>query len=227
MANGTRFSAVEGQDIDLNIIIEERDTTTGITTPYDPYEFTKVEIYASKDDADNDANSLYTITTASIVKVTTGNYKVTVPSSLGLQFGTYFDKAYVVPTLGASTITSVHVFYIGRETIEIPPSDHQRARIYGNIYDIVDDPQSNEQICINMNVEYAFYGNEIIKREQIKFKTDVNGYFEFDLLETDTLTQDTGKDVWYEVNIAGRYTDNVKVPKFSGLIHFRQLPRVY
>lgn len=80
-----------------------------------------------------------------------------------------------------------------------------------------------------MNTDYAWYGNDFIEKEDEKFTVNsegavgrtVGGVFTagMDLIETTTLTEDTftetgdEREVYYVIDIVGRYFIKFKVPR--------------
>jgi len=203
-------------DADINTAITLEFNFTKNNVLFEPLTWTKVEIYDSYADAVNDTNIVETITT--FTNVSTGKVSYS-PSNKSIA-DTYFDKIYIVPEAAVATQTFISPFYVKNTASGTPtPSTHEKARIYLNIFDIIDVPQKNDWVKVRMNVKSAWYGNDIIKQEEEIFKADENGLVTMDLIETGTMTADTFADtgddseVYYKFNIAGKKILQKVIPK--------------
>lgn len=225
MANGSRNDGYTDTPTDLYFNFYLNGSL------YDPYDFNQVKIYNTKEDAQNDTNAIETITSANITKISTGRYYY-VASALA-SIGTYFDRVFIYPTVSYGLWTNdnaITPFYIREEIYGgAAPSSHERVRVYLNLFDIIDNPQEGDCVKIKMNKTSALYGNDFIEQEIETFKAnsdgqvcrkDENGNYTLpgmDLIETDTLTDDTypnGDDqIYYQIDIIGKYFINFQVPK--------------
>lgn len=239
MSNGTRYNGntIDPTDLTFNFLLNGKD--------YAPYSADKVEIYGSYDDAENNNNILETIPTGDIViddsnSIPSVNSTCKYTADVLPVSATYFDKIYITPRDGMTPISFINSFFIqeynwGGST----PSDHQRIRVYLNIFDIMDNPQKNAEVVWRLNVKDAWYGKDFIKQEKEIFKADDNGLVTMDIVETDTLLKDTFdltdpnnptpeelKKLFYRVEIDGRAKYDVRVPKGIVSAQFKDLPEV-
>ena len=86
MANGTRNDSITGQTIDLYF-----DTTVE-NELFDVYDFQKVRIYESLEDAQADINHIEEI--VSITNISTGKYSYEM--SAVATTGTYYDRVFII-----------------------------------------------------------------------------------------------------------------------------------
>lgn len=66
-----------------------------------------------------------------------------------------------------------------------------------NAIDVSGNFSCNYPAYVRMNEKYAWYGSELIAKQTERFFSNSNGSFIMNLLETDTLTQDTNKEIYY------------------------------
>jgi hypothetical protein len=93
------------------------------------------------------------------------------------------------------------------------------------MFDIKNQANCKAPIYVEMNEKYAFYGTDMIKKEREIFKTDKDGVLATDLIETETMTADTGKDIYYTLTIPDiKYTRNFTIPKGTISSNFLDLP---
>lgn len=223
--NGTRNNAIVGTPIDLQFQFLLNDEA------FSAYQVLRVEIYPTYDDAKDETNIIETIDgTGDIVESDEGLYDYTVVALSSPT--TYYDKIFIIPVENDpiwddDTLVSGRIkqFYVRQEQYGgSAPGSKERVRVRLNIFDIIDTAQKGDTVKVKMNVRSAWYGNDIIKQETKIFKADTDGVVIMDLIETDTLSDDTGTAVYYEFNVAGKMTFEKRVP--SGLLesNFKDLP---
>jgi hypothetical protein len=71
------------------------------------------------------------------------------------------------------------------------------SQIIFNSTDVTGTASCNYPAYVRMNEPYAWYGSELIAKQNERFFSNSTGSFIMNLLETDTLTQDTGKEIYY------------------------------
>jgi hypothetical protein len=199
---------------------------------YSAYQVLRVEIYPTYEDAIAETNIIETIDgTGDIDEVSTGLYSYTA-SALSSP-ATYYDKIFLIPTDGDGiwdtddSLVSGRIkqFYVRQDQPGgSPPSDKDRVRVFLNIFDIVNTAQKGDTVKVKMNVRHAWYGQDIIKQEVLTFKADAEGIVYMDLIETDTLTEDSDTQVYYEFNVAGKANFEKRVPAGPLEADFKDLP---
>lgn len=240
MSNGSRSNTNNTLATDLVFNF----TSNG--SDFAPFSVNKVEIYNSYSDAQNNLNIVETILPASIT-IDDSNSQVGVnstikyTSSINASAGQKYDKIYIVPIDGMNAIEIINQYYNQENDDNLPlPSDKELVRVTLNIFDILNNAQKNSKVVWRLNVKSAWYGNDLIKQEKETFIADDNGNVTMDLVETDTILKDTfdlvdnnnptneeQKQLFYRVEIAdGRATYNVRVPKGTGSIAFKNLPNI-
>jgi hypothetical protein len=218
MPVGSRYDALEYSAIGLKARVYKNNSA------YDIYSAIRVEIYDDYTKAINGTNKLKTITAITKVPSQNGLYSYTLASSM--KAGLYFDKFIYKPESSAAIETEVLPFYL-RKTSQgaSPPGAKETCKIVLNIYDILNTAECTFPIYVEMNEPYALYNSDIIRRERELFKTDKSGIATMYLLETDTLTASTGKDIYYTLTIPElSYRRNFTVPRGTFTANFFDLP---
>lgn len=237
MANGTRIDANTASPTDLtfNFTLNGAD--------FAPYSVTKVEIYNDYNDAQNNVNIIETIDEANITiddsKSRPGiNSTIKYTAAILSTSASYFDKIYIVPRDGESTITFINTFFVKEENWGgVTPTTHEKVRIYVNLYDIVDNPKECSKITCTLNLGSAWYGNDFIKQEKEIFTADENGQVIMELVETDTMLKDTFdlidplhptddelRKIYYNVVIGNVKLLKIRVPKGTVQTSLKELP---
>jgi hypothetical protein len=226
---GTRQNSAVGWDTDLTFILSKDGT------PFDALAVTKVEIYDSYEAAvSSDPTGLVeTISaTGAISRTAVGTYAYT--ASPIYIVGTYFDKVYITPDANAPEVTFISSFFLRIEnyTAEFP-GEHEKCKIYLNVFDIMDGVTEGDRVVVRMNVKSAWYGDDLIYNKEEIFRIDAegrvcneDGSIGMDLIETDTLTADTGESVYYNFNIHDRLHISKSVTKGLLQANFKDLPTV-
>ena len=94
------------------------------------------------------------------------------------------------------------------------PGSIEKAAILFSIYDGVGNAQSGDKVYACINERYALYGKNVIQREREEFCIDDNGLVEMRLIETDTLTADTGRDIYWNISMPKNgFSVDKKIPK--------------
>jgi hypothetical protein len=232
--NGTRNDCMIDQDCDLYFTFLKNGL------PYTVYNFQKVELFSTREDAIAGTNIIHTITSGDITEVTTGKYRYTAPiTQTGLfEIGTFFDRVYIYPESNSPlwndpVYKNINTFNIRATDLITPPANHEKTNVYLNMFDVIDLPQKGDVITVRMNVPYAWYGNDLIQQEEETFRIDSSGTVTMPLIETETLTEDTfgtetgeTRQVYYEIKISGKLFAKVSVPKGVGSINFKDLPQI-
>ena len=227
MANGTRNDSIQNQDIDLYYNFLQNGAL------FDAYSFDKVEIYPTYADAQAETNIIETIQgTGNITNISTGRYSYTASGIATI--GTYYDKVYITPTATANQFTDINPFYVRQEVYGgATPGTHEKVRIYINVFDILDNAEEDVKAVVRMNVPFAYYGTDIIKQSLERYESDSTGQIVMDLVETDTLTEDTYGDtgddriVHYSIEIGKKYTLNFTVPRGTVSANLLELPVIH
>jgi hypothetical protein len=148
-----------------------------------------------------------------------------VASAIGTA-NTYYDKLYFVLDQGGETKNGIMPFYVRKTSAgALPPSSKEKAHIVLNMFDVIDTADCSKPVYVEMNVNYAFYNGDIIRKEREMFKSNNAGIVSMDLIETTTMTEDTGTDVYYTLEIPSiDYKRSFTVPKGTISANFFDLP---
>lgn len=101
----------------------------------------------------------------------------------------------------------------------------ETATVTLNLKSISNGAKEGDRVSVVLCNDYARYENTLIKREFLEFCADSNGIVSMSLIETETMTEDTGEDVYYTLQaFENYYSRSFTVPKGSGTIDFFSLP---
>lgn len=217
-----RFNALEGSSIVLEAQVLKNNV--GL---FEPYSVIKVEIYDTYDKAvaaEGTESAIHLITTLTPNPSIDGKFSYTVPGTSPV--GSYFDKLFFKPTTGSAKQSGIMNYYVRKTSPGATlPGDKETANILLNLFDITGSPDCNVPAYVEMNERYAFYGDDLIQKERERYFPDKNGIINMDLLETDTLTADTGTDIYYTFTIPSiKYKYHFTVPKGTISANLIRLP---
>ena len=197
---------------------------------FDVYDFQKVRIFASNDDAKNEVNIIEEIVPPNINHINTGLYEYVVnPIS---QVGTYFDKVYLIPENGMPVWNSslaINPFYLKKDICGGASSGSiEKVRVYFNIFDLEVNADKEDNVYVKLNKDWAWYNKELIKNNFISpIEIDDNGNVTFDVVETDTLDLSndiqTGDRYYYILEI-GNFKRCFTIPKGIVDSYLKDLP---
>jgi hypothetical protein len=199
-------------------------------TNTEPYSFDKIEIYNTHADAVAETNIVETITSFS----SNGSGLLSYTTSTISSSGTKFDKVFFTDVDGGDQYSFISPFYMITASVTMP-SSHETVRIYANLYDILDNVIADQKVRVKLNTYYARYGTEIIKQETETYTSDSNGQVIMDLIETETMTEDTytetgdDRQIYYILTIGSKYTLKFRVPRGTGtanILDRTKLPEV-
>ena len=218
----TREKGFVNQVISLDFQLKNLETNVNL----EPFSISKVEIYNTKAKAKAGVTTdiLDTITTITTNGTGLLSYIVPVRTSPNI----YFDKLFVTPISGGEEIKIINSFLVLNELFGgTPTKGKEKARIFLNLCDITADPKVGTKVQVILCNNFSIFGNNLIKREPEEFISDTNGVIEMFLLETTTMSTDTGEAVSYELSaLNGSFTRQFTVPKGTLDENFFDLPKV-
>jgi hypothetical protein len=197
MAYGNRSNTVIGQSSLLSFQFLKNNLG------YKAHSVIKVNVHDTYSEAQNDTDIKQTIAGNKVSHVTTGLYNYKVKEQLAAN--TYFDKIFIKPESDTTTLlTFINPFYVRKESYGgTAPGDVEKAKIYVNLFDAVGNAKAGSKAYVEMNEDYAYYGKTLIQNEREMFCVSKSGVIEMYLTETETMSLDTGKDIYYTVTIEG------------------------
>ena len=224
MILGTRTNGIEGVATELFFEFKKNQQ------PFSAHEFLRVEIYPTYDDALAGTNIIETIT--DITETDTGVYRY-IASPIEND-GTYHDKVYLIPEDGYDTYEQINTFYIKNEDFGgTTPDDIQVVQINIDANTINAMGFLGLPIEVRMNLNSAKYGKIQIINRNFKYKIGDDGSISFELIETDTMTQDTfpdtgdDREVYYVFDFGGgKLVETKRVPKGYLELDYADLPNV-
>jgi hypothetical protein len=181
---------------------------------YDAASIIDVGIYNEYRDAVSSVRRQHLIAGVDVTHVETGKYKYIIPGETSV--GTYFDKITLKPEPSSTTTLSyINPYYVRHENYGgVAPGDMEKTRIILNVFDVVGNAKAGDKVFALMNKKYAWYGKTLVEQEREEFCVDENGMATVWLLETDTLTQDTGSTIYYKVTAGyNEYVKYFTIPK--------------
>jgi hypothetical protein len=206
-----RFNALEGS----TVILEAQVLKNNVGL-FEPYSVIKVEVYDAYEKAvavEGTESYIHLVTSLTNNPSIDGRFSYTVPGTSPV--GSYFDKLFFKPTVGSPIQSGIMTYYVRKTSAGAPtPGDKETTTVVMNLFDITGSPDCNVPAYVEMNENYAFYGDDIIQRERERYFPDKNGIITMTLLETDTMTNDTGTDIFYTFSIPSiKYKKHFTIPK--------------
>ena len=111
------------------------------------------------------------------------------------------------------------------EVLQQGYSEKETVEVYLNFFNITGLTHCNIPLYVTMNEDYAFYEGDIIRRERERFFVDKDGLFKVNLYETDTMTAETGKDIYYTFILpSNRLVKHFTIPKGTVSANLLDLP---
>lgn len=204
---GTRADGI----VDESTILTIQFLKNGLN--YVPYSIIGVSIHDDYVEAQSGIDSKQDIPPSSISHLGSGLYQITV-SEISTS-GTYLDRWAYKPTVSSAEYLAIHYFYIRKESYgSTAPGEIETCRVTLNVFDIVANASCKDKVYVEMNEPIAWYGKNLIEREREMFSVADDGVVVMNLIETSTLTVDTGTDIYYTVDVAdGKYTKKFTIPK--------------
>lgn len=180
---------------------------------YNPYSIISVSIHDDYVEAQSGIDVKQNIDLANYSHLGSGLYQF-VASEVGTA-GTYFDRHVYKPTASSANYIAIHSFYVRKESYgSTAPGEIETCRITLNVFDIVANASCRDKVYVEMNEQIAWYGKNLIEKEREMFEIGSDGIVVMNLIETTTLTTDTGTDIYYTINVSnGDYIKKFTVPK--------------
>ena len=148
-----------------------------------PYAVTKVTIHRTSTGATANTGIIDTITSTGIVAVYTGCYSYTVP--LITSTGTYYDKIFITPRLGAAQVTYINSFTVASPiytgSIINVPSNPDLCRIIGRTLDSNGNAVGGLLVFCRPNNMPGTLQSTLISQNGVSTVSDESGHFEIDL----------------------------------------------
>jgi len=219
---GDRFDIVEGAIPTLQAQVYQNGVA------FDVYQVARVEIYNDRTEADKDYGvgvPLETIATGNISQVATGRYEYALTQVLSTA-NLYYDKVYIIPKSGDSEQSFVLPFYVRKTSVgSSPPGDMETCEIKFNLFELDKEAKEGDLVEVRMNEDSAYYDNNLVDGMVQSFYADSDGIVTMNLIETTTLTQDTGKQIYYNVRaLSCNWERNILVPKSTFSADLFDLP---
>jgi len=191
-----------------------------------PDSVVRVEIYDDIDEAKKDYGvgvPLETITSITPHGSITGRFGYQLANAITLA-KLYYDKVYLIPEAGGDETAFILPFYVRKVSVGITPKEKETCKVRFDIVNMLGENYAEKESLVYINREWAWYGNAQVRRDKdFVLDLDGDGVAEVDLIETDTMTADTGEDVYYILKI-GRYEKKFKIPKGTLEAEFIDLP---
>jgi len=149
-----------------------------------PHALTKVTIHHTLNDATNNTNIISTITSTGIIAVYPGCYSYVAP--IIATAGSYFDKIFITPSVGAAQVTFINTFTITAPVytgavIDVP-SDPALCRVIGKTIDSNNVAVGGLLVFCRPNIMPGTIQSALISQDGVSTVSDVNGHFKIDLL---------------------------------------------
>jgi hypothetical protein len=196
------------------------------------YSVNKVEVYDDYDKALSGLSSdvIQTIASGSITHSSTGLYAYVVSALISPKV--YFDKIFFTPEEGGEEVSFIGPFYVGSEELDgIAPGSKEVCKIILNIVDITGGAWQCKSVNVNLCQAYAKYGKALVVRNSYTFYVQDDGLVktedgeDFELIETTTMTADTGEDVYYHLTtLDGEFSYTFTIPKGTLQANLLDLP---
>lgn len=71
------------------------------------------------------------------------------------------------------------------------------TKVLFNAIDVTGNTSCNYPAYVRMNEPHAWYGSQLVAKQRERFFSDENGSFIMNLLDTDTLSADSSKVIYY------------------------------
>ena len=77
----------------------------------------------------------------------------------------------------------------------------ETAKIVFNIADVTGTTGCDTSVFVRMNEPHAWYGSNLIAKQRERFFPNENGSVIMNLIETSTLTDSTGTEIFYTLSV--------------------------